>query len=722
MKLSEAERDASADARESLIRTSLDLYRLPGIGLDVETTPACKAIELACRYLGVDVTPLSMLADAPDLAAAVGRLGRNHEVFGRTIDLQAGWWRSNGEILAVNHRTYGPCTLVPQGSRWKALIPVDASRVEGRTVDAEFAGHCDPIAFEFMKIQPTANHGLFGLLATATHQRWREIWSRISAGVISALLGLLVPIVTAVTINQVIPDGEASGVIGIGLALIVAAAATSVLGLVGGLATLRFDSTVAYRTETMVLARLINRFRRAKQEFSDGEIIQRITSVTSAMGTVTHATDKVVVEGIRGFAHLLLLLYYSWILAVVALATLVIALAIIFVESILQNRFVAASQAAAGRSESLSIEMLEGLDSIRDRDIAEPLLLRWTALRGQLSNFSYLSATIANTRTLTLTLLGGSVSLLVYFLVAGHYAGDLNVGNFVAATMAISVVMTSLGKTAGVMAAIATVAPVFNRLRPMLDATASEHVNTDSPTGSDYRFDFQGVSISDTSWGRTELTNCSFQIQSGSLTAICSERAIAQRVLLEALVGLRPPDKGRILLDERSLGSIETSAMRRLGAILIETPRVLPVTIRKNLDLERKLKDSDLEAAMKRTGLKEIVDRLPLGLNTILDARRTSAILATRLAATRCLLHPFQFVAAIEQPVLLNTEWGRTFMDELTSRDCTRVIATSSPRLLARADRILVLDERGVLIADGDLESLRSGDVTLPPSISEAIQ
>ena len=53
MKLSEAERTASADARESLIRTSLDLYRLPGIGLDVETTPACKAIELACRYLGV---------------------------------------------------------------------------------------------------------------------------------------------------------------------------------------------------------------------------------------------------------------------------------------------------------------------------------------------------------------------------------------------------------------------------------------------------------------------------------------------------------------------------------------------------------------------------------------------------------------------------------------------------------------------------------------------
>ncbi|MAC19209.1 MAG: hypothetical protein CMJ23_05925 [Phycisphaerae bacterium] len=722
MTLNDADRSAMDDARESLIRTSLNWHRLPGIGLDVEATAACRAIELAFRNLGVDVTPLSMLADVPDLATAVARIGRSHEVFGRTIDLQPDWWRSNGEILVVDHRTLGPCTLVPQGSRWDAIVPKSGSEARSLKVDQAFALECSPVAYELIRLVPTGDSSLYRLLKTATRGRWGEIWSRISAGVVSAILGLLIPIVTAIMINQVIPDGEASGVVGIGLALLVAAGATSILGLLGGLSTLRFDNTVAYRTETMVLARVIDRFRRVKNEHSDGEIIQRITSVNSAMGTITPATDKVVVEAIRGFAHLLLLFYYSWILAAVAFAALVIALTAIFIESFLQNRFVAGSQAAAGRSESLSIKMLEGLDSIRDRDIAEPLLLRWAAQRGELSNLGYLSSTVSNIRTLTLTLLGGTVSLLVYFLATGHYAGDLNTGNFVAATMAISVVMASLGKTAGVVAAIATVAPVFNRLRPLLKTTTSEHVSTDSPTNSKYRFEFEDVSISDTSWGRTDLANCSFRIEPGSLTVIAAERVASSRVLLEVIVGLRPPQKGRVLLDGRSLDSIDSGALRRLGAILITTPRVLPVTLRKNLDLERKFEDAQLDEAMERTGLKAIVDKLPLGLNSILDARNISAILATRLAATRSLLHPFGFVAAIDQPILQNTKWGRDFMDEITRGECTRVIATSAPRFLARADRILVLDDEGMLVADGDLQSLRDGNADLPPSILEAIR
>lgn len=714
------DREAMIAARRSLVSTVLDWHRVPGIGLEIDSTPACKAIELAFRHLRIDVTPLAAIADSPDLATAVARLGRGHEIFGRKIDLQPNWWRCNGEILAVNHRTLGPCTLLPKGSQWKAIVPEKSSEIEQK-VDAAFAEDCEPIAYEFMKITPAGSISLFRLLRTATQGSWGEIWSRISAGVISAILGLVIPIVTAILINQVIPDGESSGVVGIGLALLVAAVATSILGLVGGLSTLRFDNAIAYRTETMVLARVIDRFRRPKNQ-PDGEVIQRITAVNSAMGTVTHATDKVVVEGIRGFAHLLLLLYFSWVLAIVALATLCLGLAAVFIESAIQNRFVSASQAAAGRSESLSIEMLDGLDSIRDRNIAEPLLLRWTAQRGQLSNLSYLSGTLANLRTLILTLLGGAVSLLVYFLVAEHYAGDMNTGNFVASTMAISVVMSSLGKTAGVVAAIATVAPVFDRLRPLLKSSADERAGTEQPDTSSYRFEFEDVAINDTAWGRTDVATCSFKIESGSLTVIAAERAVSARVLLETLVGLRNPDQGRVLLDDRSLSGIDATALRRLGAVLIETPKVLPVTLRKNLDLDRRYEDDGLEDAMGRTGLAAIVEKLPLGFNTILDPRRTGLDLATRLSATRCFLNAFQFVVAVDQPNLRNTEWGRTFMNELAREDCTRIIATSRPDILAKADRILVFDADGILVADGNLESLRSSSTTLPPSIDEAIR
>ena len=722
MKTRSEDSQAIRKDQERLIRTALDLNRSPGIGLEVQSTPACRAVEIAFLHLGVDVGSLMNMSEAADLEDAVGRLGRIREVAGRKIDLEPGWWRTNGEIIAVNHRKLGPCTLIPRGSQWKAILPGTGSIARATMkVDARFAEECDSVAFEFIRIPAPGKTGILRLLRLATYQRWGEIRARIFAGIISALLGLVIPIVTAILINDVIPDGESSGVIGIGLALLVAAMATTILGLVGGLATIRFDNTIAFRTETMVLNRVLDRFRREKT-LSDGEVIQRISSVNTAMGTLTHSTDKVVVEGIRGVAHLILLFYYSWVLAVVALVTLVIGLAAIGIEAFLQNRFVAASQEASGRSQSLSIKMLEGLDSIRDRGIAQPLLLRWTAQRSRLSNLTYLSSSLGNIRTLLLTLLGGSTTLLVYYLVAKHYAGDLNSGNFVASTIAIAAVMSSLGKTAGVVAAIATVSPVFTRLLPLLEPTGKQNLGTDIPTSNKFEFTFEDVSVKDTEWGRMDLVNCSFRIPSGELTVILSERESTSQVLLETLVGLHDPSPGRVALNQESLANIDCVSMRRMGTIMVATPKVLPVTLRKNIDLEQKYSDEQIEQAMARTGLDKIVQKMPLGLNTIMDSRNTGVVLASMIKATSSLLHDPKLVVAMDQQVTSNTEWGRRFMQDLADDDCTRVIATTDKTILSRADRILVFDEVGSLVAEGDLEQLRARESGLPDSIREAIR
>ncbi len=720
MNQAEEKTEAIGRARRTLVQSSLDWNRVPGIGLEVPASPTCRAVEMAFRHLDLDVEALAEVAQLDDLEEIANRLGRGLQVLVRRVDLHPHWWRANGEILVVRHRDHGPCALIPHHDGWRARIARQRRDASPVPVDREFAEACEPRAFEFIRIPEPETIGIAGLLRTATRDRWGEIRARIGAGIASAILGLVIPIVTAILINQVIPDGESKGVVGIGLALLVAAFATSGLALIGGLATLRFDNTVAFRTETTVLSRVIDRFRRPPDQ-SDGQVIQRITSVNAAMSTVTHSTDKVVVESIRGFAHLLLLLYYSWVLALVALVTLGIGLTAIVIEAAFQNRFVNASQQATGRAESLSIEMLEGLDSIRDRAIDQPLMLRWTALRSQLSNLTYLSSTVSNLRTLLLTLLGGATSVLVYFLVAEHYAGTLNSGNFVASTIAISAVMASLGKTAGVVAAIATVAPVFVRLKPLLQSDVRGSSRGSTNSGRSYRFRFEDVSISDTSWGRNDVTSLTIDVDPGQFTAIVCERPVSGRVLLESLVGLRAPQTGRVLFDDQSIDDFDSTALRRAGAILIETPRVLSVSLRKNLDLEEVYDDETIEAAMERTGLSELVAKLPLGLNTILDPRNTGLVLATRLAATRCLLKRIDFVVAVDQPVLANTGWGRAFMADLVARECTRVVVTSNPALTAKADRILVLGETGEQIANGTPEELRRRLDSLPPRIREAI-
>ncbi|MDE0890216.1 MAG: ABC transporter transmembrane domain-containing protein [Phycisphaerales bacterium] len=713
---------AGTTARDTLVESSLNWNRGTGTGIGVDATAPCLAIARVFHELRLPPESLTTLTDAGSTEEMVRRLGRRRGVLGRRVDLEDGWWRSNGEILVVEHKDAGPCVLVPKNSGWKCVHPDPDSDSDSRnrmTVNAGFAAQCEPTAYEFMRSPDPRSSGIPNLLAIALRGRLGEIRARIVAGIVSALLGLVIPIMTAVLIDQVIPDGESRGVIGIGLALFVVAGATATLNLIGGLATLRLDNSVSYRVEASVLSRVVDRFRR-DDELPQGEVIQRITSVNSAMGVITHSTDKVVVEAIRGFAHLFLLLYYSWVLAIIALATLAIGLILIAIESMMQNRFVASAQIAAGRAEDLSIQILGGLGAVRDRDLSDPLLLRWTAHRAEFANLTYRSSTIGNLRTLTLTILGGSSLVLVYGLVANGDAGQLSSGEFVASTIAIAAVMSSLGKVAGVVAALAVIAPIFQRLSPLLRSSPDPE-GTDRPTEVHGAFQLEAVDVVDRNWGRNDLTACTVTIRPGSFTVIAAERSDTSEAILQVMLGLRTPDAGRVALDGRRLMNLDTPALRDRGVVMIEVPGVLPVSLRKNVDAENLISDRDLMTAMKTTGLDDVVDSLPLGLHTILDPRRVGRALAVRLAATRCLLGTSDYVVLHDRPVLRNNAWGLRFIDTLLERSGTRIIATTDPQLLARADRILVFDDHGVLVADGDRESIRTSGVELPPRIAKVI-
>lgn len=719
MTLGHDDKVAAFEAREGLVRSTLDLRRRLGAGLGLSMTAPCRAIELVFDTLEVDASRLGRLANAPTVAEAVRRLGRRRSVLGRPVDLVGSWWRRNGEVTIVNHRTLGPCTLVPRGSRWWGRVATADGGVSEVTVDAAFAADCESRAYEFLRIPPPGGVGILQLLRLSTRGRWGDILARIGAGIVSALIALVLPIATALLIDRVIPDGEGSAVAGIGLALFVASGATALLSLIGGLSTLRFDNTVSYRAESITLSHVIGRFRRPDGK-SDGEVIQRISAVNSAMGTVTHATDKVVVQTIRGFAHLGLLLYYSWVLAAVALGMLAIGLLVILVEVVIQNRLVRGSQEAAGRAQSLSISILDGLQSIRDREIGESALLRWAQESTTQTNLGYLSGTLVNVRTYVLSILGAAASLTVYFLAVWQYTGELTAGEFVASTLAMAAVVAALGNSAGVLGAVAVVAPVFERLRPLLETEDRADRGADAPRCERPTFAFEAVTARDTDWGASDVTDCSFSLESGSLTVVAAERAVTARVFMEVMLGLRTPDEGRVLVDGRSMLGIDSSVLRNLATVLVETPHVLPASIRTNLDPDGKVDDPTLDAAMAQTGLDRVISQLPLGLNTILDARSTGPVLTMRLAATRCLLHPGAFVAAIEHPVLANTEWGQAFLDDLAGRDTTRVLAGTRPELLARADRVLVFDGGGSLVADGPPEELRSRRESLPDFIAGA--
>jgi putative ABC transport system ATP-binding protein len=685
--------------------------------IDGPTTPACRVLAQIFCHFRVPVSPLAEFADVASLAELARCLGSRHLVAGREVDLGADWWKSSGEVLAVEHRRLGPCALIPQADRWWALQIVEDQTIK-HVVDADFASECSPAAVEFMRVPPPGRNSIWALLHAGMFGLYSELLRRLSAAGAAACLAVVPPIMAAMLIDSVIPDGEIGGLIGVAGALLVTVLANSLLQGISGLAALRLDNALAFRVEAIVLTRELEG-RHGGEPLPAGEILQRVSAVNWAMGFVTKTTQTVFVQALRGVANLLLLFTYSGVFGVVSLVMIGIYLLVLFGEAVIQYRMNRSAEAALGSSQEKSVQLLKGLSAARNQGIADRLVTRWVRDRSDYAGLEYRSKSVANLCNGVLLGIASGGLISIYALAAYGSAGPLSVGQIVASYGAFVVITGSLASLGTVLNTITSVLPIFARLSPLISRKEAFQ-GVDRPAALAGRFRAEEVELAPDSGGRAVCA--SFEIRPGELTVIASEEEAVGQHLLRVLVALHET-RGQIEVDGQQLDTFDPQLLRRTGGVLVNAPRTLPTTLRRNLDLAGALEDDELLEALRQAGAPSGLEALPEGLETVLTGRSESQEFATQLAAARMFLAPRGLSVIADRSELRTTGWGQAFVEGILVREgTTRVVASTSPAVLARADRILVFDSRRGLIADGPPESLRASSDTLPWVIREGLQ
>jgi ABC-type multidrug transport system fused ATPase/permease subunit len=140
------------------------------------------------------------------------------------------------------------------------------------------------------------------------------------------------------------------------------------------------------------------------------------------------------------------------------------------------------------------------------------------------------------------------------------------------------------------------------------------------------------------------LTNVSLVLPRGSRTALVGESGSGKSTLVSLLLGFLKPHSGSIWIDSAPLHDLRLSEWRaRLGYVGQEG-FVFNATLGENVTLGR-LSPSDprVREALRATGLDEIVDELPRGLETLVGERgvELSGGQRQRVALARAIvLHP----------------------------------------------------------------------------------
>lgn len=226
-----------------------------------------------------------------------------------------------------------------------------------------------------------------------------------------------------------------------------------------------------------------------------------------------------------------------------------------------------------------------------------------------------------------------------------------------------------------------------------------------------------GIQLDDLSFaygeGEPVLDGVSLEIKAGEKIALVGASGGGKSTLVQVILGLYSPDHGRLLFDGVAVTDIGLDRVRENVATVLQHPSLFNDTVRNNLTLGREFEASRLWQALEIAQLKEVVESLPNGLDTIVGRSgiRLSGGQRQRLAIARMILTEPKVVILDEATSALDAETEYRLHKAMQSflQNKTTLIIAHRLSAVKQADRVYVFDN-GKIIDEGHHDELINRD------------
>lgn len=206
------------------------------------------------------------------------------------------------------------------------------------------------------------------------------------------------------------------------------------------------------------------------------------------------------------------------------------------------------------------------------------------------------------------------------------------------------------------------------------------------------------------------LRDVSFTVGPGQMMALVGLSGAGKSTLINLVMRLYDPTAGRILLDGRDLRDLTLDSLSGCMGMVTQDAYLFHDTLRANLLFARpSATEDELQAACAAAQIREFVDALPQGLETIVGERghRLSGGEKQRVSLARVLLKNPRIFILDEATSHLDSQSEfliQSALEPLLAR-CTSIVIAHRLSTVRNADSILVMD-RGAVVEWGRHEEL----------------
>ena len=201
---------------------------------------------------------------------------------------------------------------------------------------------------------------------------------------------------------------------------------------------------------------------------------------------------------------------------------------------------------------------------------------------------------------------------------------------------------------------------------------------------------------------RPVLRDMSFRVEAEETVALVGLNGSGKSTIGLLATRLYDPDRGSILVGGNDIQDVDRRSLRSSITLVPQDPFLFDETIRENLLYGNPgATGSDLDTVAALTQLDRVIERLPRGFDEPLGplGSRLSGGERKRLALARTLLQQPRILIVDEITSSLDAPAAAGLLDglDLFRRARTLVVVSHRPATILWADRILVVDEGGIV-------------------------
>ena len=523
------------------------------------------------------------------------------------------------------------------------------------------------------------------------------------------LFGLANPLMTQIIIDKVLIQNSPNTLHVLGFFLVVVALFEAVLT---SIRTYLFVDTTN-RIDMALGSEIIDHLLRLPLRYFErrpvGELSTRVNELEKIRQFLTGTALTVVLDAVFSVIYIVVMFIYSWMLALVALATLPLFALLTLVFSPIVRRQLRTKAERNAEAQSHLVEVLSGIQTVKAQNIELRSRWKWQERYARYVSAGFktvLTSTAASSSSGFLNKLSG---LLVLWAGAQLVLQqELTLGQLIAFRIIAGYVTTPLLRLTNLWQNFQETALSLERLSDIIDSpqevTEEDRGNIAMP-GLKGSVKYENVSFRFKTSGPMQLDNVSIEFPAGVFVGIVGLSGSGKSTMMKLLPRLYPLESGRILIDGYDISKVELYSLRQQIGIVPQDTLLFEGSVQENIALNHPdATPEEIIEAAKVAAAHDFVMNLPSGYNTRVGERggALSGGQRQRIALARTVLQNPRLLILDEATSALDYESERQVCLNLAEAFSDRTVFFITHRLstIRNADTILMMD-KGSIVEQG---------------------